>query len=56
VPAGESEADPRLMRLPAMGTQAMRGLLPMVEAWLAPTMRVDVGAGARGDVGKEILS
>jgi hypothetical protein len=57
VPAGESEADPRLMRLSEMGTRGMLALRPMVEGWLAPTLRVGVGdLKGVGDLNKEILS
>jgi hypothetical protein len=51
VPKGESEADPRLMRLGDMGVKATRALGPMVEGWLAPTLRLVVGERQ-----KEILS
>jgi hypothetical protein len=40
LPEGESEADPRLMRLADMGVRGALGLLPMIEGWLAPTMWV----------------
>jgi hypothetical protein len=40
LPEGESEADPRLMRLTDMGVRGLLAFLPTVEGWLAPTLRV----------------
>lgn len=50
VPEGESEADPRLMRMSDMGVRGALALLPMVQGWLAPTMRVRVETDVRNEI------
>lgn len=50
VPEGESEADPRLMRLTDMGVRGMLAFLPTVEGWLEPTLRVGHPAEARQEI------